>query len=95
MRDLTNPKLIWLKAGLFLGIGMTSALLLLMENPGMRTALLLGALVWSCSRAYYFAFYVVQHYLDPTFRYAGFFHFLRYLLNRSRSSGSKSDRSFR
>lgn len=28
-------------------------------------------IAWASSRAYYFAFYVVQHYVDPSLRFAG------------------------
>jgi hypothetical protein len=30
-------------------------------------------------RAYYFCFYVLEHYADPTFRYAGLLDLFRYL----------------
>jgi hypothetical protein len=39
------------------------------------------------ARAYYFAFYVIQHYVDPGYRFSGLFSFLRYFL-RSRRGGS-------
>lgn len=71
MRDLTNPNWIKLKAGLFLVLGMLSALLLLSELPTLKTALLLVVAIWSFSRLYYFAFYVIEHYIDPSFRFSG------------------------
>jgi hypothetical protein len=75
MRDLTSPRLIWLKAALLLLIGLLSGGLLLAELPTWRAALLLGLCVWGFCRAYYFAFYVVEHYLDPGYRFAGLLNF--------------------
>jgi hypothetical protein len=41
---------------------------------------LLVICVWAFCRFYYFAFYVLEHYADPNFRYAGLLDLLRYLL---------------
>lgn len=65
MADITNPKLLYLKAGLFVFTGVLAAGLLVWEHPEWKTVLLLAVAVWSFARAYYFAFYVVQHYIDP------------------------------
>jgi hypothetical protein len=46
------------------------------------TALLLAVAVWSFARFYYFAFYVIEHYVDPGYRFAGLWDFVRYLLRR-------------
>lgn len=32
----------------------------------------------------YFAFYVVEHYIDPGYKYAGLLSFLRYLTRRTK-----------
>ena len=81
MRDLQHARWMWLKAVLFLVIGLVSAALLLAESPHWRTVILLGLVVWAFCRVYYFAFYVVQHYIDPRFRYSGlgsvFLHLVR------------------
>lgn len=84
MKDLQNPKLMWLKAVLFLLIGFCSAGLLVAQSPTLQTALLLALLVWSFCRAYYFAFYVIEKYADPSFRYAGLFSLVRHV-RRKRS----------
>lgn len=84
MQDLTNPKLIWLKGILFLALGIASAALLFAEVPTGRVALLLALAVWSFCRAYYFAFYVIGRYVDPSFRFSGLFSFVRYALARHR-----------
>jgi hypothetical protein len=79
MRDLQSHRLMWVKAVLFLVIGVVSAALILIECPEWRIALLLALAVWSFCRAYYFAFYVIEHYVDPSFRFSGLFSVLRYL----------------
>jgi hypothetical protein len=80
MADLTNPRLLYLKAALFLVGGVLSATILLFEIFNLKNLLLLGLTVWCFARAYYFAFYVIQHYVDPSFRFAGLGSFVGYLL---------------
>ena len=80
MKDLTNPKLMWVKGILFLIIGLTSATLLVVEAPTLKIALLLALTIWSFCRAYYFAFYVIEKYVDPQVRFAGFWSVMRYLV---------------
>ena len=84
MRDITNRKLLYAKGLLFLAAGLLAGGLLLLENSTPRTALLLALCVWCFARAYYFAFYVVEHYADPGFRFAGLWAFARYALSRRR-----------
>ncbi len=65
MTDITNVKLLWIKGGIFLLIGVVASTLLLLESPSLKVALLLALAVWAFCRAYYFAFYVIEHYADP------------------------------
>ena len=81
-RDLQNPRWMWLKAALLLSIGLLAGSLVLVEAPGLRTFTLLVLCVWGFCRAYYFVFYVIQHYIDPTYRFAGLLDFVRYLLRK-------------
>ncbi len=80
MPDLTNPRVIKLKGLLFLFLGLFSAALLLADRPTLRHGILLVISIWGFCRFYYFAFYVIQHYVDPQFRFAGLWDFARYLL---------------
>ncbi len=80
MRDLQSLRLMWLKAILFIVIGLVSAGMILCLLPDWRVGLLLALTVWAFCRAYYFAFYVLEHYADPSFRYAGLFSLVRHLL---------------
>ncbi len=82
MGDLKNPKLIYLKGFLFLLIGLAASTLLLIEVPSLKVALLLVLAIWSFARAYYFAFYVIQHYVDDTYKFAGLWSFVRYLFRQ-------------
>ena len=82
--DITNPKLLYLKGTLFLLGGLLSSAAILLEHPSFKLAALLALAVWCFARAYYFAFYVVQHYADPGYRFAGLTSFLWYLLRRKR-----------
>jgi hypothetical protein len=79
MGDLKDPRLIWLKAWIFVGIGVLSALLLLLRAPQWPVAIYLALAVWAFCRAYYFIFYVIQHYVDPSYKFAGLGSFVAYL----------------
>jgi hypothetical protein len=85
MADIQNPRLLYLKGGLMLLTGLLASALLLADRPSLRGAMLLAVAVWGFARAYYFAFYVVEHYIDPGYRYAGLLDFLRHHRRRSRS----------
>jgi hypothetical protein len=82
MADLTQPKLIYLKGGLFLLGGLLASGILIAETRDLRFALLLAIAVWCFARFYYFAFYVIEHYVDPTYRFAGLWDFAKYLIRR-------------
>jgi len=79
MGDLTNPRLFYLKGGLFVVLGLMASIGLLLEAPTLRATFFLAVAIWSFARAYYFAFYVIDHYIDPGFRYAGLWAFARSL----------------
>jgi len=82
MTDLTSARAIKVKGLLFLMLGTLSAFLLLADTPSLRHGFLLAVTIWSFCRFYYFAFYVIEHYVDPSFRFAGLWAFARYLWQR-------------
>ncbi len=82
MADLKSPRSMWLKAVLFLVIGVVSSALILAEAPDLRVAALLVVAIWAFCRAYYFAFYVLEKYIDPSFRFSGLISLVRYLWKR-------------
>jgi hypothetical protein len=80
MRNLTNSTWIKIKGTLFLFLGLVAAVLLFFERPTMKEGLLLTLAVWCFCRFYYFAFYVIEHYVDPSYRFSGLLSFMRYLI---------------
>ncbi len=87
MKDLTNPAWIKFKGLLFLAIGIVASLLLILEEPKLKIGLLLALAVWCFCRFYYFAFYVIEHYVDPGYRFSGLWPFFCYLLSKPRRRG--------
>lgn len=83
MKDLA-PFWIKVKAALFLVIGIAAVVLLLIQTPDWKTAVLLALVIWSFCRLYYFAFYVIEKYVDPGYKFSGIFSFLKYLMRGRR-----------
>ena len=82
MKDLTDPRWIKLKGILFLLIGVASSVLLILEMPTLKVGVLLAICIWCFCRFYYFAFYVIEHYVDPDYRFSGLWSFACYLFKR-------------
>jgi hypothetical protein len=85
MKDLRSTWAMWLKAVLFLLIGLMAAALLLVEAWSWRAFLLLALCVWGFCRAYYFVFYVIERWVDPQFKFSGLGHFLKWAWRRRNS----------
>jgi len=84
MKEISNPTAIQIKGFLFLFLGLLSGSLLVLDRPSLRVAALLAVSIWSFCRFYYFAFYVVQRYVDPNFRFSGIVSFARHLAMHGR-----------
>ncbi|HLZ54170.1 MAG TPA: hypothetical protein VKS19_06785 [Verrucomicrobiae bacterium] len=82
MKDLTNPVWIKMKGLLFLFVGIAAAILICLESPNWQTAILLVVAIWSFCRFYYFAFYVIEKYVDPSYKFSGLISFAKYLFRR-------------
>ena len=82
MADLKNPKAIYLKGFLFLVAGIVSGGLIVARTFDWQIAILLAICIWCFCRFYYFAFYVIEHYIDDDFRFSGLIDFARYLFRR-------------
>jgi hypothetical protein len=80
--DLTNPTWIKAKGILFLLLGLLSSALLLLNHLDAKFILLFVVAVRSFCRFYYFAFYVIEHYVDSQYRFSGLLSFFRYLVHR-------------
>jgi hypothetical protein len=89
--ELHSSRAIHVKSALFVLLGALSASLLVLDSPRVRTVLLVGTCVWACARAYYYAFYVIEHYVDGRFRYSGLGSFVRYAVRARRAGPSESD----
>lgn len=89
-RDLQDPRWMYAKAGLFVAGGLMAGGIVWLEQPTLRTAVLLALMAWCFARAYYFAFYVIEKYIDPSFRFAGLWSAFRYLLQRRRSEARRA-----
>jgi hypothetical protein len=84
MKDLTSPTWIKLKGILFLALGILAAVLLVLEQPNWKVAVLLVVTVWCFCRFYYFAFYVIEKYVDPGYKFSGLWSFVCYLFENRR-----------
>jgi hypothetical protein len=82
MTDLTDPRLIYAKGLLFLAGGIMAVGVILLEQPQWKIAMLLAIAIWCFARCYYWAFYVIEHYVDPSYKFAGLWSFIRYLIRR-------------
>jgi len=92
MKDLTNP--FWIKARgiLFLMVGIFSAVLVILEQPSWRIVLLLAVSIWCFCRFYYFAFYVIEKYVDPGYKFSGLWSFAGYLFKNWRRESPRRRR---
>ncbi len=91
MKDLANPAWIKFKGFLFLVVGLVASGLLVLEHPTIKVGALLAIASWCFCRFYYFAFYVIEHYVDASYRFSGLWDFLAYLF--SKRTNDKPDRS--
>jgi hypothetical protein len=84
MRELKSSRWIVAKGLLFLMLGLLCAVLLAVEYRSLRSAALLVVAIWCFCRSYYFAFYVIERYVDPSYRFSGLVSFARYVFQRRR-----------
>jgi hypothetical protein len=84
MKDLTSARWVKAKGILFLVLGLLSATLLFFAHPTLKTGLLVTIAMWPFCRFYHFAFYVIEHHVDPTYRCSGLLSFALYLIQKKR-----------
>jgi hypothetical protein len=82
MGDIKSVRLLYMKGGLFVLLGLIAGAGILVECLSWRVGVLMLVMVWAFCRAYYFAFYVVEHYADPGYRFAGLWEFAKYVMRR-------------
>jgi len=83
---IKNIKIIYLKGLLFLFTGIISLAMVIIEHPTLKVALLLMLAIWSFARAYYFVFYVIEHYVDDSYKFFGLCSFVRYTYSKKQKS---------
>ena len=71
MSDLKSKRLIVIKGLLFFAIVVGTSLGIICYCPKPIVACLLLILIWASARSYYFIFYVLENYVDPTLKYTG------------------------
>ena len=91
MTDIADRRVIVFKGVLFLLGGVLASTLLILEHPTLKVGLLLALAVWCFARFYYFAFYVIEHYVDSGYKYSGLVSFGRYMLSRRKSLQRKNE----
>ncbi len=72
---------------MFFAIACISAYLVFAEAPSLKVASLLLLVAWASARFYYFLFYVLERYVDPTMRYSGIFNLVATIAKRSKERG--------
>jgi len=83
LSDLKSKKLIHLKGWLFLMLGFISAATLIAECYNYKVVLMLAICVWSFCRFYYYAFYVIEKYVDPGYKFSGLISCVQYIIKRN------------
>jgi hypothetical protein len=90
-QDIRSAKWIYAKGILFVLLAVIAGGSLIARAPRLDVVILLLICVWASCRAYYLAFYVIEHYVDAGFRFSGLIDFGKYLLLRGRNrDASKS-----
>lgn len=84
--DLSDRRLILAKGFLFLVLCIMAGGALLALHPDWISFGLLALAIWAGSRWYYFMFYVIEHYVDSNYKFAGLTSFLIYLRDSKRNS---------
>ena len=92
MGDIKKVWLLYLKGFLFFLTGFISSLLLVLLNLNFKTIVLLLLAIWGFCRAYYFAFYVIQHYIDPTYKFSGLIDFAKYSIKKGKQICKKKNK---
>ncbi|MEM9410203.1 MAG: hypothetical protein AAGA30_03765 [Planctomycetota bacterium] len=82
MADLKSPFWIWFKGIIFLATGILALALIVVHTASFYVTTLTLIAIWSFCRFYYFAFYVIEKYVDPEFKFSGLLDFARYSLRR-------------
>jgi hypothetical protein len=81
MTDIKSPRVLWIKGGLFVLLGLLALAIVVLLSQSLYVFVATLIAIWAFCRAYYFAFYVIQHYIDPEYRFAGLISAIKHLLH--------------
>ncbi len=82
MKDIKNKDLIVFKGLMFLLLGILASAILIAIVPRLDVIALLVIAVWSFCRFYYFAFYVIENYVDGDHKFGGLYAVFVYIVKR-------------
>ncbi len=88
-QDIKSKRLIIFKGLLFLFLGLLGFATILLHVDDVRIALIVAVTIWAFCRFYYFAFYVIEKYVDPTYKFSSLFSCVAYLLRGRRKPGDR------
>jgi hypothetical protein len=74
--DLKSKNAILAKGFLFLAMGVIAVVIIGIESRSWRVIVLTLVAAWAFCRFYYFMFYVIEKYVDPSFKFASLTDFL-------------------
>ena len=86
MADLKSSNWIIFKGILFLLLGVIAASFLVFLTARWDVLILLLISIWAFCRFYYFAFYVIQNYVDSQYKFDGLYSVAIYLVKRGTKS---------
>ena len=86
--DIKSTKVILVKGFLFLVVGVLALAIVALETQSLRVMALAVISIWAFCRFYYFMFYCIEKYVDPSYKFAGLGSFVAYML-RKRTGGGK------
>jgi len=92
MKNIEDPKLLWIKGSLFVFLGLIAFSLVALLSRSLSVVIAAAIAIWAFCRAYYFAFYVIEHYIDGRYRFAGLTSMVRYWLSGRHSASQESRR---
>jgi hypothetical protein len=89
--NITDVKLLIVKGLLFLLLGVSSALLLILRDSSFTTITLLVVAIWSSMKFYQFMFYIITNYVDSNYKdnssdelFSGVVVFVKYFIKNRR-----------
>ena len=82
--DIKSKRLIVFKGFLFLALGIFALGILALDTQSIRAVGLCIIAIWGFCRFYYFMFYCIEKYVDPSYRFSGLTSFVIYILDRSK-----------